>query len=75
MENLQPSRFNFNFEPSSFVLYCILTYWCESLFSVIKFIKSKQRATLTNEHLGELIRTALTTYRQNFQRLANQTKD
>ena len=51
------------------------TYCCESLFSVMKFIKSKQRATLTNEHLGELIRTALTTYRPNFRRLANQKKD
>ena len=28
------------------------TYCCESLFSVMKFAKSKHRATLTNKHLG-----------------------
>ncbi|CAK8686286.1 unnamed protein product [Clavelina lepadiformis] len=42
------------------------TYCCESLFSVMKFIKSKQRVTLTNKHLEEVIRTALTTYRPIF---------
>ena len=50
------------------------TYCCESLFSVMKLIKSKPRSTLTNEHLAELIRTALTTHRPNFRRLANQKK-
>ena len=47
------------------------TYCCESLFSVIKFAKSKYCASLTNEHLSELIRTALTSYRPDFQKLAN----
>ena len=39
----------------------------------MKFVKSNHRATLKNEHLGELIRTALTTYRQGFWGLENQT--
>ena len=47
------------------------TYCCKSLFSVMKFVKSKYRASLTNEHLSELIRTALTSYRPDFQKLAN----
>ena len=47
------------------------TYWCESLFSMMKFVKSKYRASLTNEHLSELIRTALTSYRLDFRKLAN----
>ena len=47
------------------------TYCCESLFSVMKFVKSKYRASLTNEHLSELIRSAFTTYRPDFQKLAN----
>ena len=41
----------------------------------MKFVKLKHRATLTNEHLEELIRTALTTYRPNFQRLLSQVQD
>ena len=48
---------------------------CESLFSVMNFVKSKHRATLTDEHLQKLIRTALTTCRLNFQRLASQEQD
>ena len=46
------------------------TYCYESLFSVMKFVKSKYRATLTNEK-SELIRTALTSYCSDFQKLAN----
>ena len=37
----------------------------------MKFVKSKYRASLTNEHLSKLIRTALTSYRPDFQKLAN----
>ena len=52
------------------------TYCCESLFSVLNFVKSKHgHATLANEHLEELIRTALTIYRPNFQRLKSQVQD
>ena len=46
-------------------------YCCESLFSVMKFVKSKYGASLTNEHLSELIRTALKSYSPDFQKLAN----
>jgi len=40
----------------------------------MKFVKSDHRATLKNEHLGELIRTALTTYCPGFRGIENQTK-
>ena len=46
-------------------------YCCESLFSVIKFVKSKYHASLTNEHLKELIHTAFISYHPDFQNLAN----
>ena len=42
------------------------TYCCESLYSVMKFVKSKHRTILTNQHLTELILTALTTYQPDF---------
>ena len=41
----------------------------------MNFVKSKHCATMTNEHLEELIRSALTTYCPNFQRLASQVQD
>jgi len=40
----------------------------------MKFVKSNHRATMKNEHLGEFIRTALTTYCPGFRVLQNQTK-
>jgi len=40
----------------------------------MKFVKSNHRATLKNEHLGELICTALTTCCPDFRGLENQTK-
>jgi len=39
----------------------------------MKFVKSNHRATLKNEHLGELIRTSLT-YCPDIWGLENQTK-
>ena len=39
---------------------CGTTYVCESLYTTLKFIKSKYRSELTDEHLSELVRTALT---------------
>ena len=48
------------------------TYCCESLCFVMKFVKAKYRASLTNEHLSELIRRTLTSYRTDFQKLANE---
>ena len=54
------------------LLYVFSTpYFCESLFSVIKFVKSKYHASLTNEHLKELIHTAFISYHPDFQNLAN----
>ena len=50
------------------------TYCCESLFSVMKFVKSKYHASLTNKHLSEIICMALTSYRPDFQKLANKTE-
>ena len=46
------------------------TYYCESLYSTMKYIKSKQRSQLTNEHLTELIRTSLTSYEPDFKNSA-----
>jgi hypothetical protein len=34
------------------------TYSCESLYSTLKFIKSKYRSVFTDEHLTELVRIA-----------------
>jgi len=39
----------------------------------MKFVKSNYRAILKNEHLGEIICTALTTYCTKFRGLENQT--
>ena len=50
------------------------TYCCESLFSIMKFIKSQYRTTLTNEYLEELVRTSSTKYCPDFKRLGNQVK-
>jgi hypothetical protein len=45
------------------------TYYCESLHSTLKFIKFKYRSVLTDEHLNELMRTALTRHQPNFKQL------
>ncbi|XP_047129541.1 general transcription factor II-I repeat domain-containing protein 2A-like [Hydra vulgaris] len=47
------------------------TYTCESLFSTMKFVKSKYRANLTNEHLSELLRTATTSLKPDFKKLTS----
>lgn len=36
------------------------TYSCKSLYSTMKIIKSKYRSNLSNSHLTELLRNALT---------------
>ena len=51
------------------------TYCSETLFSVMKFVKTKYRANLTNEYFSELIRTALTSYRPDFQKLASRMEE
>jgi len=53
---------------------CIAQHIAVNFFSVMKFTKSNHRATLKNEHLRELIRTASTTYCLGFRGLENQTK-
>ena len=51
------------------------TYTCESLFSTIKFVKSKYRANLTTEHLSELLRTATTSLKPDFKRLTSKVQN
>ena len=38
------------------------TYSCESFYSTLKFVKSEHRSVLTNQHLKELLRSAVTNY-------------
>jgi hypothetical protein len=38
-------------------------------YSTLKLIKSKYRSVLTDEHLTELVRTALSTYQPNLKKL------
>jgi 17beta-estradiol 17-dehydrogenase/3beta-hydroxysteroid 3-dehydrogenase/mitotic-spindle organizing protein 1 len=45
------------------------TYSCESLYSALKSIKSKYRSVLSDEHLNELMRTALTSHQPIFKQL------
>jgi hypothetical protein len=47
------------------------TYNCEAMFSTMKFIKSKHRANLTNQHLSELLRTSSTCFKPDFKKLSN----
>jgi len=42
------------------------TYTCESSFSIMNIIKNKQRNSLTDEHLQNSLRIALTTYMPNY---------
>ena len=49
------------------------TYCCESFYSVIQFVKSKHRVTLTNQDLKELLRTAIISYQPNFKQFAAQS--
>lgn len=42
---------------------------CESLYESLKCIKSKYQSELTDEHLFELVRTALTNYQSDFIKL------
>ena len=47
------------------------TYLCESAFSCMNMIKSSQRASLTDEHLADSLRLALTNYAPDFQLLVD----
>ena len=44
------------------------TYCCESVCSVLKYVKSKNRAVFTNQHLKELLRTATPCYELDFKK-------
>jgi hypothetical protein len=60
-----------NLQKTAFRLLSVLgtTYCYESLFSVMKYVKSKHRAVLTIGHLTELLRTYLTSYQPDFKTL------
>jgi len=53
---------------------CIAQHIAVIFFPLMKFVKSNHGETLKNEHLGELIGTAITTYCPEFRGLENQTK-
>lgn len=44
-------------------------YVCESLYYTLKFINSKYRSELTDAHLSELVRTAITNYKPVLKKL------
>ena len=50
------------------------TYLAESVFSDINIIKSKIRNSLTNEHLDQCLRSSLSSYNPNFQKIAKSTQ-
>lgn len=51
------------------------SYSCESLYSTLKFVKNKYRAVLTDKHLTELVRTAITSHQPNFNQLTAKMDD
>ena len=67
IQNLKRPEYNF----FTFLAHYIAVHHVESLFSVIKFVKSKYHVSLTNEHLKELIYTAFISYHPDFRNLAN----
>lgn len=50
------------------------TYLCESLFSTMNIIKSKNRSQLTNANLDDCLRLGLSSYIPNFEKLAEDMK-
>ena len=50
------------------------TYLCESAFSHMKIIKSKYRTTLTDDHLAACLRLALSSYRPDYEKLADSSQ-
>ena len=47
-----------------------LTYVCESVFSILKHVKSKHRSILTDTHVKELLRVAATEYQPDLKMIA-----
>lgn len=50
--------------------YCATTYNCESLFSNMKYLKSKYRTKLNDSHLDNCLRTGNSKYIPNYKKLA-----
>ena len=50
------------------------TYICEQSFSQMNIIKTKNRSTITNAHLQDVLRIATTTYEPDFRAIANSKK-
>ena len=50
------------------------TYLCESAFSHMKIIKLKYRTTLTDDHLAACLRLALSSYRLDYEKLADSSQ-
>ena len=50
------------------------TYRCESAFSTMNIVKNKYRTRLTNEHLYQCLRLAITPFVPKFKVLATSTK-
>lgn len=48
------------------------TYLCESAFSYLKMTKSKQRSNMTDEHLQDSLKLALTQYSPDIQQMVNE---
>lgn len=59
--DLRSLKSSFSFLENPFAVN-VVSDVCESLYSNLKFIKSKHRSELNDEHLSELVRTALTNY-------------
>nr|XP_047132514.1 general transcription factor II-I repeat domain-containing protein 2B-like [Hydra vulgaris] len=47
------------------------TYTCESIFSTMKFVKSKYRANQTSKHLFELLKRATTSLKPDIKKLTS----
>ncbi|RXN15772.1 zinc finger protein 502-like isoform X2 [Labeo rohita] len=50
------------------------TYCCESAFSTMNMVKHAYRSTLTNEHLHQCLRLALTPFKPKFKQLVAQRR-
>lgn len=50
------------------------TYCCESAFSTMNMVKNAYRSTLTNEHLHQCLRLALTPFMPKFKQLVAQRR-
>jgi hypothetical protein len=49
-------------------------YLSESGFSIMKILKSKYRSSITEKHLNDCMRVAITKYTPNYNKLADETQ-